>query len=105
LAKSKRFLPSTLPSIPSLTTPQDPATTLKAKCDTLNAHFLLLTHYAELLDIPEFQYPAEKLSIISIILEKILSALIKARPFKAQGLNRIPMYFPKSLGRPLLEYL
>jgi hypothetical protein len=61
-AKSKSILPLTPPSIPSLTTPQGPATTLEAKCDTLRARSFPPIPPADLSDIPEFHYLAEKSS-------------------------------------------
>jgi hypothetical protein len=54
LAKSKSFLPLTLPSIPFITTPEDPATALEAKCDALKAWFFLPIHSANLSDIHKF---------------------------------------------------
>ncbi len=51
-AKSISFLPPTPPSIPSLTTPQGPATTLEAKCDALKARFFPPIPPADLSDIP-----------------------------------------------------
>jgi hypothetical protein len=58
-AKSKSFLPPTPPSMPTLTTPQGPATTHEAKCEALKARFFPPVPSADLSDIPDFQYPAE----------------------------------------------
>ncbi len=104
-AKSKSFLPPTIPTIPFPTTPHGPATTLEAICDALKARLFLPIPPANLSDIPEFQYPAEKSSPPYFTLEEIASALSKAQPHKDPGPNGGPMYFIKLLGRPLLEYL
>ncbi len=104
-AKSKSFLPPTLPSMPTLTTPQGLATTPEARCEALKAHFFLPIPVADLSDIPEFQYPAEKMSSAFISLDEIASALSKASSYKAPGPDQLPMFFLKLLGRPLLEYL
>jgi hypothetical protein len=104
-AKSKSFLPPTPPSIPTLTTPQGPATALEAKCEALKARFLPPIPDADLSDIPGFQYPAEKFSPTTLSVVEIASALSKSRPHKAPGPDGIPMFFLKLLGRPLLEYL
>jgi hypothetical protein len=90
-AKSKSFLPPTAPSMPSLTTPHGPATTLETKCDALKSRFFPPIPPADLSDIPDFQYPAEKPSSPSITMDKIESALSKARPHKAPGPDGIPM--------------
>jgi hypothetical protein len=55
-ATSKSFFPPTPPSIPFLTTSQGPATTLEIKCDALKARFFPPILFADLSDIPEFQY-------------------------------------------------
>ncbi len=104
-AKSKSFLPPALPSMPTLTTPQGPATTPEAKCEALKARFFPPIPAADLSDIPDFQYPAEKFLSTTISIEEIASALCKARPHKAPGPDDIPIFFLKLLGRPLLEYL
>jgi hypothetical protein len=103
--KSKSFPPPTLPSIPSLTTPQGPATTLEAKCDTRKACFFPPIPPADLFNIPHFQYCAEKSSSLSTTLEEIAFALSKACPHNAPGPEGIPMYFLKLMGWLLLEYL
>jgi hypothetical protein len=103
--KSKSFISPTPPSIPPLTTPQGPATTLEAKCHALKARFFLPIPLANLSDISEFQYPAQKTLSPSITVEEIAFALSNAPPHKAPGPDGIPMYFLKLLGRPLLKYL
>jgi hypothetical protein len=90
-AKSKGFLPLTPPSIPSLTTPQGPATTLDAKCDTLKGHIFPYLFPLLISDIPDFQYPVEKPSSTLITIEEIVSACSKARSHKAPEPNGIPI--------------
>jgi hypothetical protein len=55
----KSFLPLTLPSVPSLSTPQGLATTPVAKCDALKARIFPPIPNADLTDIPSFHYPAK----------------------------------------------
>ncbi len=91
--------------MPTLTTPQGPATTPEAKCEALKARFFPPVPAADLSDIPDFYYPAEKSSSASISLEEIASALSKASPHKVPGPDGLPIFFLKLLGKPLLEYL
>jgi hypothetical protein len=61
-AKSKSFLPPTSPSIPSLTTLQGPATTLKAKCNARKVCYFPPILPTDVSNIPAFPNSAEKSS-------------------------------------------
>jgi hypothetical protein len=104
-AKSKSFLPPATPSIPTLTTPASPATTLEAKCEALRARFCPPIPPADLSDISSFSYPSDKPTPAVVTVEEIASALSKAKPHKAHGPDGIPVFILKLLGRPVLEYL
>ncbi len=93
------------PSIPPLTTPQGKATTPEVKCEALKSRFFPPILPADLSDIPDFQYPAEKFSSPNITQEEIASDLSNAHPHKAPGPDELLMFFPKLLGKPLLQFL
>jgi hypothetical protein len=71
----------------------------------LKAHFFLRILAADISDIPPFIYPPEKVSSVTITIEEIESALLKAKPHIAPGPGSIPVFVLKLLVRPLYEYL
>jgi hypothetical protein len=60
---------------------------------------------ADLSDISNASYPAEKPSPMSISEEEISSVIKKLLPFKAAGSAGIPFFVLKGLGSPLVSFL
>jgi hypothetical protein len=91
--------------MPTLATPRGPVTRPKAKCKALKVHFFLLVTAADLSDILECQYHAEKFTSSSISFHEIAAALSKVYFYKAPGSDLLLIIFFKLLRRPLLEYI
>ncbi len=104
-ARTRSHLPPTPSSIPNLVTPSGNATTPSEKAKALKARFFPPMPYADLSDIPNASYPAERPSPMSISKEEISSVIKKSHPFKAAGSNGITFFVLKCLGSPLVSFL
>ncbi len=103
-AKSKSFLPPNSPPCLLLLPLQGPATPPEAKCKAFKARFFPLIPAANLSDIPDFQYPAEKFSSFFISLDEIAAALSKPYSHKAPGRDGLPIYFLELQGPYLSNF-
>ncbi len=104
-AKTRSHLPNTPPSIPTLVTPSETATTPQEKAEALKMRFFPPMPDANLSDIPNALYPPEQPSPMSVSEEDISLVIKKAHPFKAAGSNGIPFFILKCLGSSLVSYL